>query len=702
MSNEITAYFKGRTGVVESVYQYDYGKVLVIDGLDLPAVFEVHFANSGDDTSITVIGQDNRAAIPNSCLEKADVVTAYIYAHEGENDGETEYIAKFNVIRRAMPVDDDVSRKAQSAISKAVALLQSTNANILETIEEDVGEYLAEHSDGSIQEWLDDHPEATTTVQDDSLTTIKYKDESVTRKKISSDLNKRLEQVKLSICRYGRILDAFGENNTTRTLYSQSVVYDEDNSLYYVSGSYNDNANQKINIYSDTGILQSSHDYTALGHAHGMALYEGDLYINNHDEIVIVDTATMEITDTIDIPSIGLINSLSIEDGVMYVCGRQTVDPIITYVSYDFATSTETVLFTIDLPKNILVQSCLYHDGYFYHLYNRSNQIYKIDASNGECVCVYDVPTDDGYYYVGEAECLYMKDGRICLMGNGEYVFSSSYPAAAFALLFETSLTGLMEGFNQGLYVQNVFPRNITINNAAAYSFNPYDTFTCLDEINLIKDVRTILITACNGGTIIGRDKSISIIGTANKTNIDRIVMWGGQLILRNAVVKTLLYFTGCRAYLDVCTINGTSYLNCSVIDAVNTLFVGAVTNYTGSLIRLNGVTEANLTVNMNSGLITSNSKIEIYLDRVSTFSTFMTNLIGVLTPYASSGKAVRITFEALVSGVLYPITISPVVSQIINGSYSVSVNGKTLAFTSSSITYDGTAATIRQVRIVL
>ena len=38
-----------------------------------------------------------------------------------------------------------------------------------------------------IDEWLDAHPEATTTVQDDSLTTPKYKDGSVTKAKLASD-----------------------------------------------------------------------------------------------------------------------------------------------------------------------------------------------------------------------------------------------------------------------------------------------------------------------------------------------------------------------------------------------------------------------------------------------------------------------------------------------------------------------------------
>ena len=39
----------------------------------------------------------------------------------------------------------------------------------------------------TINDWLDDHPEATTTVQDDALTTPKYKDGSVTTVKIADE-----------------------------------------------------------------------------------------------------------------------------------------------------------------------------------------------------------------------------------------------------------------------------------------------------------------------------------------------------------------------------------------------------------------------------------------------------------------------------------------------------------------------------------
>ena len=72
-------------------------------------------------------------------------------------------------------------------------------------------------------------PEVTTTVQDNSLTTAKYKNGSVVREKLGSDVKAQLEQTKLSICRYGRIMDEFGVNGTTQVLYAQSILFDENN-----------------------------------------------------------------------------------------------------------------------------------------------------------------------------------------------------------------------------------------------------------------------------------------------------------------------------------------------------------------------------------------------------------------------------------------------------------------------------------------
>lgn len=158
MSNEITAYFKGRIGVAESVYQYDYGLVLDLDSAELPASFDCYFSNSGDSEAVPAVGADNRVAIPNKCLTMPGVITAHIPLHSGLNDSETEYVVSFKVLGRAKPVDDGTEAD-QTAISQAIAAL---NHNNLPGLIPDI-----------VTEWLEDHPEATTTVMDGAITKAK-------------------------------------------------------------------------------------------------------------------------------------------------------------------------------------------------------------------------------------------------------------------------------------------------------------------------------------------------------------------------------------------------------------------------------------------------------------------------------------------------------------------------------------------------
>ena len=158
MSNTITAFFKGRTGVAESVYQYDYGMVLVFDGIELPVTFDCYFSNEGDEEATPAIGTDNRVAIPNKCLSVPGNLTVHIPLQEGLNDSEVEYVVTVKVINRARPVNDGTEEE-QAAISKAIAAL---NHNNLPGLVPDI-----------VTEWLDEHPEATTTVQDGAITYTK-------------------------------------------------------------------------------------------------------------------------------------------------------------------------------------------------------------------------------------------------------------------------------------------------------------------------------------------------------------------------------------------------------------------------------------------------------------------------------------------------------------------------------------------------
>lgn len=135
MSNTITAYFKGRIGVAESVYQNDYGIVMAFDGIYLPAHFDCYFSIQNQDDAVPGVGADNRVAIPNSVLANPGKVTIHVPLHTGSSDSEVEYVIYFKVIGRARPVDDGTTVQ-MTAIERALALLSEPIGNIEDIVNE--------------------------------------------------------------------------------------------------------------------------------------------------------------------------------------------------------------------------------------------------------------------------------------------------------------------------------------------------------------------------------------------------------------------------------------------------------------------------------------------------------------------------------------------------------------------------------------
>ena len=135
-SNEIAVFFKGRVGVAESLYKYDYGIVLVLEGIaDLPSSFDGWYETQNSEEAIPVIGSNKRIAVPNACLDHAGKVTLHIPIHATANDSRVEYIVTFRVIGRARP-DDFATPDQENAIATAMALLNNRYNSIPEEITE--------------------------------------------------------------------------------------------------------------------------------------------------------------------------------------------------------------------------------------------------------------------------------------------------------------------------------------------------------------------------------------------------------------------------------------------------------------------------------------------------------------------------------------------------------------------------------------
>ena len=129
--NILTATFKEGARVCtpdKKGVQYDYGQVLRIAGLDLPDAFEVHFANVGDTTTITQIAQNGVVEIPDQFFKTSRQINAFIFLHDGETDGETEYKITIGVLPRPAISDEEPTPEEQSAITQAIAALQAAVA----------------------------------------------------------------------------------------------------------------------------------------------------------------------------------------------------------------------------------------------------------------------------------------------------------------------------------------------------------------------------------------------------------------------------------------------------------------------------------------------------------------------------------------------------------------------------------------------
>lgn len=157
--DKIIANFSGGKSInTTEAWQWDYGLELVINGLDLPFAFETHYSNqptSGETT--TQIGQNNTVIIPDIYLTTGDFIYAFIYLHDGEDDGETEYRIIIPVKKRPKPTNYEPTPVQQDAITEAIAALdaavEQTAADVVRTGEykAQAEEYAGQAHDSAIQ-----------------------------------------------------------------------------------------------------------------------------------------------------------------------------------------------------------------------------------------------------------------------------------------------------------------------------------------------------------------------------------------------------------------------------------------------------------------------------------------------------------------------------------------------------------------------
>ena len=127
--------------IKDDVWQYDFGQILQIEGLSLPPVVEVHYANKGEDIALPQTGVTEggitTAPIPNEILKEKGAFTAYIFVTDGES-GETCYTINGYVNKRPpvkgfnTPEDQEILHAAVGAVNAAAERAESAETKATE------------------------------------------------------------------------------------------------------------------------------------------------------------------------------------------------------------------------------------------------------------------------------------------------------------------------------------------------------------------------------------------------------------------------------------------------------------------------------------------------------------------------------------------------------------------------------------------
>ena len=132
MDNLITAVFGAlRTTTTVPRHQWDYGQLLRFAGtIDLPNVYEVHFANEGQPEAARILSDGSPVAIPDELFQTGADILAWVYVHTEAEDGETVYRARIPVIARAKPEDYEPTPTEIGIVEQAIEALNHAVDNV--------------------------------------------------------------------------------------------------------------------------------------------------------------------------------------------------------------------------------------------------------------------------------------------------------------------------------------------------------------------------------------------------------------------------------------------------------------------------------------------------------------------------------------------------------------------------------------------
>lgn len=220
MSNIVNAVFDGsrRKAIACPLFQYDYGQILKISGIELPASYQVHFSNTEDaGVSKTMLGDADGVQIPDEYLLTGEYIYAFIFLHEGEDDGETEYVIEIPVIRRPVPSEETPTPAEQSLIDQ---LLEQLNQGV------EAAEAAADQAGAAAETAVAGMIDDTLTIQGKAADAKKTGDELTQLKSDFTDIKDNLEVLNDFTVTWGQgnIIESTGASGgSAGTLYSKRL-----------------------------------------------------------------------------------------------------------------------------------------------------------------------------------------------------------------------------------------------------------------------------------------------------------------------------------------------------------------------------------------------------------------------------------------------------------------------------------------------
>lgn len=108
----------------DHVFQYDYGLKLVIEGVELPESYEVHFSETKNGLAKKVTGDRTGVDVPDEYLTTGTDIYAWVYLRDGNENGYTVYNIQIPVVPRAVPDDEIIKPIEHNTIKNALDAME--------------------------------------------------------------------------------------------------------------------------------------------------------------------------------------------------------------------------------------------------------------------------------------------------------------------------------------------------------------------------------------------------------------------------------------------------------------------------------------------------------------------------------------------------------------------------------------------------